>query len=202
MKIKKECEELHILDICFGLGFNTLATIYYLQKNNITKKIFLYSPELDAKLIQSLEYFTYPKEFEAIKEIITQLTKNKIYESENLYIELFVGDAREYILDFEDNTFDIVYQDAFSPSSNPILWTQEYFKDIARIIKEDGILSTYSISLPTRLALYENNFNLYINSGEGFRDSTLASKTKLEDFKEVNMEHKISCNPQVKSLRD
>ena len=79
----------------------------------------------------------------------------------NFYIEVFLGDAREYVRNFE-NRFDIVYQDAFSPSSNPTLWTKEYFSDIKRGIKKDGLLTTYSIALATRLALYENGFLIYI----------------------------------------
>ncbi|MDQ7068965.1 MAG: MnmC family methyltransferase [Sulfurimonas sp.] len=50
-------------------------------------------------------------------------------------MEVFLGDAREYVRRFE-NRFDIVYQDAFSPSVNPALWTQEYFKDIKVAMKE------------------------------------------------------------------
>ncbi|MDQ1338761.1 MAG: hypothetical protein QG617_1729, partial [Campylobacterota bacterium] len=60
----------------------------------------------------------------------------------------------------------------------------------------------YSIALPVRAALYENGFNLYLNSGEGFRDSTVASCSELEGFIDVDVKHKISCNPHIKSLRD
>ena len=200
-RLKEDFETITILDICFGLGFNTLATLYHLQKQN-TKKIYIYSPELDSTLIESLHNFSYPKEFEVYKEIIEVLIQEGVYEDKYVHIELFRGDAREYILRFEDNTFDIVYQDAFSPSTNPLLWTQEYFRDIARIIKKDGILTTYSLSLPTRLALHENGFLVYINSGENYRDATLASKSTIEGFKEVDMKHKIACNPDVKSFRD
>ena len=125
-----------------------------------------------------------------------------MYDDEKIHIEIFLGDAREYIRNFKENSFDIVYQDAFSPSVNPLLWTKEYFKDIARIIKEDGILTTYSIALATRLALYENDFNLYLNTGEDFRDSTVASLSALGVFKKVDMEHKIACNPKAQSLKD
>lgn len=137
-----------------------------------------------------------------MKVIINSLVLNGSYDDGSLHLELFIGDAREYILKFHESIFDIIYQDAFSPSTNPILWTQEYFRDIARIIKKTGVLTTYSISLPTRLALFENGFNIYIHSGENFRDSTLASLSIVRGFKEVNMEHKISCNPKVDSLRD
>jgi tRNA U34 5-methylaminomethyl-2-thiouridine-forming methyltransferase MnmC len=113
-----------------------------------------------------------------------------------------LGDAREYVRSFAPQKFDIVYQDAFSPASNPKLWTKEYFGDIKECIKNDGVLTTYSIALATRLALYENGFNIYINSGEGFRDATVASLYELNEFLEVDMKHKISCNPDAKSLRD
>jgi len=199
--IKQNQEEITILDICFGLGFNTLATLYYHKKNNLTSKINIYSPELDSSLVNSLNDFTYPKEFDAFKEIIEILIEKGVYSDEYFYIEIFIGDAREYIKRFE-NKFDIVYQDAFSPASNPILWTQEYFKDIKKLIKNDGILTTYSIALAIRLALYENDFNIYIHSAEGIRKSTLASLASLEGLELVNMEHKIACNPDASSLRD
>ena len=197
----KERKSVDILDICYGLGFNTLATIYHHKQNALTSKLNVYSPELDASLVKSLLNFTYPKEFDELKEIIIKLSEDGVYEDENLYIEVFLGDAREYVRRFE-NKFDIVYQDAFSPATNPILWTKEYFGDISRAIKDDGVLTTYSIAFKIRRALHENGFNLYENSGEGFRVATVASKSELTEFKNVNMEHKISCNKEISSLRD
>jgi len=200
-KEMQDKKSITILDICYGLGFNTLATIYYHKQNNLTSKLSIYSPELDASLVKSLLNFSYPKEFDGFKEIIKALSEDSVYEDENLYIEVFLGDAREYVRRFQDK-FDIVYQDAFSPSTNPILWTKEYFSDISKAIKDDGVLTTYSIAFKVRLALYENCFNLYENSGEGFRVATLASKSELKAYKLVNMEHKISCNKEISSLRD
>ncbi|WP_324172100.1 tRNA (5-methylaminomethyl-2-thiouridine)(34)-methyltransferase MnmD [Sulfurimonas sp.] len=197
----KDKDEINILDICYGLGFNTLATLYYHKKNSLTSKLNIYSPELDAMLLSSLKNFTYPKEFEDLKEIIYKLCEDGVYEDEFFYIEIFVGDAREYVRKFT-NKFDIVYQDAFSPSANPTLWTLEYFADIKKAMKEDGVLTTYSIALAIRLALWQNGFNVYTNSSENIRVSTLASIQKLQNFKEVDMPHKISCNPDAKPLRD
>ena len=193
--------EVNILDICYGLGFNTLATILHYKKYAPQMKVNIYSPELDATLVKSLVNFEYPAEFEVLREIITALSTKGIYKDNNFYIELFVGDARTYIKKFE-NKFDIVYQDAFSPATNPILWTKEYFEDIKKTMKQDAILTTYSIALKTRLALHVNNFNIYINSGENYRDATIASLTELTACERVNMEHKISCNPKVEPLSD
>jgi len=201
LELKKIKNEINILDICFGLGFNTLATLYYYKKNSMTSKLNIYSPELDEKLVKSLNEFTYPKEFDEFKHIIYELCENGIYSDGNFHIELFFGDAREYVRSFE-NQFDIVYQDAFSPSVNPTLWTKEYFSDIKKSIKNDGILSTYSTALRTRLALFENDFNIYVNSGNDFRNATIASLCELDDFSDVDIKHKISCNPDVEPLRD
>jgi tRNA U34 5-methylaminomethyl-2-thiouridine-forming methyltransferase MnmC len=201
-KIKQNQEEINILDICFGLGFNTLATVYYHKKNSLTSKLNIFSPELDSSLVQSLVNFTYPKEFEEFRHIIKKLSEEGVYSDENLHVEVFLGDAREYVQKLTCQNFDIVYQDAFSPSSNPALWTKEYFGDIKKCMKKDGILTTYSMALTTRLALYENGFNIYINSGEGFRDATVASLNFLDEFEHVDMKHKISCNPHVKPLAD
>jgi len=200
-KIKQNLDEINILDICFGLGFNTLATIYHMKQIGSTCRVNIYSPELDADLINSLKDFTFPDEFEEYKHIIFALVDNGVYSDDTLHVELFTGDAREYIKKFSD-FFDIVYQDAFSPSTNPILWTKEYFADIKKACKKDAVITTYSIALPTRLALYENDYLVYINSGEEFRDATLASLEELKDFKLVDMKHKISCNPHVEPLRD
>jgi len=201
-KIKQYQEEINILDICFGLGFNALATLYFVKSNNITNKINIYSPELDADLVNSLKNFTYPKEFDGFKHIISELVDKGFYDDESWHVEIFLGDAREYIKRFSHQKFDIVYQDAFSPSVNPVLWTKEYFRDIKNIIKDDGVLTTYSTALKTRVALYENGFNLYINSGNDFRNATVASPSKLDSFKGVDMEHKIRCNPDIKPLVD
>ncbi len=200
-KIKQSQDTITILDICYGLGFNTLATLYYHKKNNLKTKVNIYSPELDATLIASLKNFTYPKEFDEFKDIILKLSNDGIWNDKFFHIELFVGDAREYIKRF-DTKFDIVYQDAFSPSANPTLWTLEYFKDIKTTMRKDAILTTYSIALATRLALWQNDFKIYINNIDGIRDSTLASTCELEKFKKIDMKHKISCNPDAKPLRD
>ncbi len=202
LALKQHQEEINILDICYGLGFNTLATLYYAKKHNITSKINIYSPELDSTLVKSLVNFSYPSEFGELRDVMRELSENGVYRDDSWHVEIFLGDAREYVKNFSYSTFDIVYQDAFSPSTNPILWTQEYFSDIQKCIKRDGVLTTYSTALATRLALYENDFYIYINRGDGFRDATIASLSKLEGFWHVDMEHKIKCNPHAKSLRD
>ena len=79
---------------------------------------------------------------------------------------------------------------------------KEYFADIKKSCKDNAVITTYSTALPTRLALYENGYKLYINSGENFRNATVASLVELDEFQKVDMKYKISCNRDTKPLRD
>lgn len=203
LSFQKSQKKLHILDICFGLGYNTLTTLWYNDKHD-QKPLAIYSPELDKEMLQSLRTLEYPKELQAYLPILSKLLEQGFYKDEKIEVELYIGDARSYIKNF-DNFFDIVYQDAFSPDENPLLWTQEYFSDIKKSMKKSAVLTTYSIALKIRLALHENRFFIYLFKDAKVRSSTIASLELLADDSHVTLvdvEHKKSFNLDVKSLRD
>ena len=198
----KEKNELTILDICFGIGYNTFTTLLYVKNNYQNKKINIYSPELDANLVSSLENFNFPKEFDEIKHIIKEVAKSKKYEDENIKIEVNIGDAREYIKTLEKNSFDIIYQDAFSSEVNQELWTKEYFDDIYKLCKQDCVMSTYSVATPIRLSMNEAGFYIYEYRPEK-RKITLASKIKKTILgKFIDMDLKKQRNKEAKAIYD
>ncbi|MDD5717224.1 MAG: MnmC family methyltransferase [Sulfuricurvum sp.] len=199
--LHQEKDHLRIIDICFGLGFNTLLSLYYRDTYYPDTTLELYSPELDGDLVASLVDFPYPDIFEPYRNIITDIATLGGYEDERTQITVDIMDARVAMRELEGE-WDICYQDAFSPSVNPALWTREYFADITRLMGEDGIITTYSTALSTRLALYENGLQVYLNRGEGYRNATIASKRELNEYEKVDMAHKIACNPDAKSLTD
>jgi tRNA U34 5-methylaminomethyl-2-thiouridine-forming methyltransferase MnmC len=141
------------------LGYNTLSTLYYIKRNNLDIKVNIYSPEFNLQLIKSLINFNYPNELKIFKVIIKELSKNLEYNYNNISIEIFNGDAREYIKKLQN--IDIVYQDAFSSDTNRFLWTKEYFSDINHILSNNAIITTYSVATPIRLSMYENNLHIY-----------------------------------------
>lgn len=192
---------LRILDICFGLGYNTLATLHYLQKHRLSTPVHILSPEFDEGLIRSLKNFDYPEAFRSLSDIIASLSETLYYEDEQCTIEILLGDARHAIPQITE-PIDIVYQDAFSPKHNPLLWTREYFADIRNVMAEDGILTTYSTAASTRLGLYENGFHLFFYAAEQARRSLIASPSMLEGLEWVDMELKKERNPTARSLRD
>ena len=199
--LHREKDHLRLIDICFGLGFNTLLSLYYRDTYYPETTLEIYSPELDGELVASLVDFPYPEIFEPYRNIITDIATLGGYEDERTVITVDIMDARVAMRELEGE-WDVCYQDAFSPSVNPLLWTREYFTDVARLMGEEGIITTYSTALATRLALYENGFNVYLNTGEGYRNATIASRRELVEYERVDMEHKVACNPEAKSLRD
>jgi len=201
LSFSKEKKQLTILDICFGLGYNTFATFYYMRKNDMNTKVHILSPEFDEALVRSLKDFEYPPEFDTLKPVIEAVSNNLCYEDEQFKIEVLIGDARERIPQIKEK-IDIVYQDAFSPVHNPLLWTREHFKNIRNICFDDALLTTYSTAAAVRLGLYENDFNIFVHRAEMMRYSTVASLKMLEGVEYIDMELKKQRNAAAKSLRD
>ena len=194
-------EHLKIIDICFGLGFNTLATLYYRDTHSPYTTLEIFSPELNGELVASLVTFPYPDIFTPYISIIAALVECGVYEDEKTKITVVITDARIAMRKLS-GIWDVCYQDAFSPSANPLLWTREYFADVAGLMGSEGIVTTYSIALAIRMGLHENGFNVYLNAGEGYRSATVASMRLLCEFEKIDVEHKMRCNPDTTSLRD
>ncbi len=195
-------KELNILDICFGIGYNSLATLYYAKKNNLNIKFNIYSPEFDLNLLKSLKNFQYPKEFDEYKDVINSLSQTLSYKDKNLNIEIFNGDAREYIPTLKN--IDIVYQDAFSSDVNRNLWTKEYFKDISKTLSDDAIITTYSIATPVRLSMWENSIEIYeYKKGDTDRSTIGLNKKDIDSrYKYIDMVLKQQRNTGAKALED
>lgn len=200
--IYKDTQTLNILDICFGIGYNTFTTILYMLENNIKTKINFYSPEFDLDLITSLKEFDYPKEFDKIKYIIDEISTKHFYKDTQFSIQLYIGDARKYIKNISN--IDVVYQDPFSSDVNKELWTKEYFCDIKKSLSSKATILTYSIATPIRLAMYENNLDIFQYKYDGKRKATMGVNFNLnyKDITFIDMEKKKINNPLAISLKD
>ncbi len=60
----------------------------------------------------------------------------------------------------EHNYYDVVFFDAFSPDSQPEMWTTEVFKKIFNFLKRGGVLTTYSCKGIVKRALREAGFTI------------------------------------------
>lgn len=202
-EIFRERNEINILDICFGLGYNSLLTVDFANRYFPDKKVNIYSPEMDEELLESLSDFAYEGILSEYKNTISEIVNEGKAKKNYCSMNLFRGNAREYIKNFS-NFFDVVYQDAFSPKKNEELWTYEYFEDIKNCMKTDGILTTYSKATAVKMALWMNDFFVYeINVESRIKSSLVASMVKRNGIGiELLMANKIKNNPDAKPLFD
>jgi len=199
--INSSKKSLKILDICFGLGYNTLTTLFYVRKNDFNYKLHIVSPEFNESLVRSLDKFPYPQILQPFKPIIDEVSKKGFYEDENVRIDVIFTDAREF-LRTTDLTFDIVYQDAFSPKKNPLLWTKEYFTDLVKHLTSDAIITTYSSATPVRMGMVENSLFVYEPPSFGVRSGTIASPSLNLPLNKIDMALKKERNPNASALYD
>ena len=197
-------KHLNIYDCCFGLGYNTLATIYYVLKYNIDITINFYSPELNGNLVESLKNFPYPKEFDTLQYIIDDISNMLYFKNNQFYITVSIENARDYVKTLQD--INIIYQDAFSSNTNCELWTKQYFEDVYSISTTNCMICTYSISSNIRLSMSECGFEIYEFDSQQVNRQTIALKYKqtLHDMKlkYIDMNLKRQRNINAKALSD
>lgn len=159
--------KLRILDICFGLGYNTAAALDAIHSVNANCKVWIVGLENDPAILQKMleidatVFASYPQLQAMIK------TKQPFFFNEILThqdglvrFELLLGDARERIKLLDTFQFDCVFLDPFSPQKCPELWTLDFFKDIFASMKSGGILTTYSCARSVRDNLVSAGFEV------------------------------------------
>ncbi|MEI6064308.1 MAG: MnmC family methyltransferase [Pseudanabaena sp. ELA748] len=147
--------QINILDICYGLGYNSAAAIACVSElPNPTAKVQIIALENNLEVPQQaiasgLVNIWQP----AIAQILTTAAKNQTVTTENLSLQLLVGDARQTISQVPRKWADAIFLDPFSPPHCPQLWTVEFMQLLANCLKPNGYLVTYSASAAVRSAM-------------------------------------------------
>ena len=188
MKFNYE-EDIAILDICAGLGYNSSAAIQDFLKNG-KKSLKIDMVEIShATLACGLlvpspirEHDITKKaiEDELIKQDYATLSLEKTEIPENIDINVFIEDARQTVQKLDDNSYDAIFLDPFSQNMAPELFSLDFFMQFRRVIKDDGIVATYTSAAPIRSAFIHAGF--YIGLGPIFgrkQGGTLASPNPL-----------------------
>ena len=182
--------DIAVLDICAGLGYNSSAAISDFMEHSSDSNLKIDMVEISpATLACGLLVPSPIKEHDITKkaienELIAQdyatLPMEKCQIPENIEINVYIEDARQTVQKLNDNTYDAIFLDPFSQNMAPELFSLEFFKEFKRVIKEDGIVATYTSSAPIRSAFIEAGF--YIGQGPIFgrkQGGTLASPNPL-----------------------
>jgi tRNA U34 5-methylaminomethyl-2-thiouridine-forming methyltransferase MnmC len=147
---------IRLLDVCYGLGYNTAAALETIWSVNPNCAIELYGLELDPTVPENaltpdlLGCWSTP-----VQAVLQELGQDHYRQQEGLSAQLLMGDARQTVQIVIQRGFkaDAIFFDPFSPQHCPQLWSVEFFQAIAQCLAPDGILSTYSRSAAVRTAL-------------------------------------------------
>ena len=180
-------EDIAILDICAGLGYNTSAAIDDFLKNtdgSTNLKIDLLEiskPTLAAGLMVPSPIKAHDITKKAIENALLDCDyaslqlEDEVIPS-NIDLNIHIEDARQVIQKLEDNTYDAIFLDPFSQNMSPELVSVDFFKEFRRVIKDNGIVCTYTSSAPVRMGFIEADFYVSLGPIFGrFQGGTLAS---------------------------
>ena len=182
-------KDIAVLDICAGLGYNTSAAISDFLENshkNLTvdmveiSKATLACGLLVPSPIPEHDITKKAIEDELISQDYAALSLETAEIPNNIDINVFIEDARQTVQNLEDNAYDAIFLDPFSQNMAPELFSLEFFEEFRRVIKDDGIVATYTSSAPVRAGFIDADF--YIGLGPIFgrkQGGTLASPNPL-----------------------
>lgn len=96
----------------------------------------------------------------------------------NITLNLMLGNAQSVQSLCYTKLFDAVYFDAFSPQTNPGLWTNDVLATAYRLLRPGGKLTTYCVNSYVRKLMTECGFKVSKGPGppKGKREVMIASK--------------------------
>ena len=149
--------EVKILDVCFGLGYNSAAAIDRILEHNLRADITIVGLEKDKKILEKIK--SLQPGIMSYHVIQDTIENNYAYDREGVKVDIKIGDALKTIKKIKTK-FDVIFLDPFSPKKNPELWTEQFFKELRKLIKPDGILTTYSCAGQVRRNLKAAGFQV------------------------------------------
>ncbi len=179
LKKAKIQKQIILLDICYGLGYNSAAAL---------AGIWSVNPDCHIQLIALESNINVPRQ--AIQKKLLNLWQKPIpqwlevlafenqIKNDYLTANLYIDDARQTLqkLNLKNLKVDAIFLDPFSPPKCPQLWTVEFLKAVANCLKLEGYLATYSSAAAVRTALQLAGLKIGSTSGVGRRSpGTVAS---------------------------
>ncbi len=165
--------KVKILDICFGLGYNSLSSCDIAIRNQ--GMIDITALECDKAVVKAAaKNMQENNTVFSWSNCLQQIIDNDHWQEHNCSITLHWGDARHTINNLQE-PFDLIWLDAFSTQRNSELWTVDFFKKLVPLLKEDGALLTYCAAIPVRSGMIKAGF--YLGETEPFareRGGTIA----------------------------
>jgi tRNA U34 5-methylaminomethyl-2-thiouridine-forming methyltransferase MnmC len=196
LPLKAQQPTVSILDICYGLGYNTAAALETIWAINPACQVKWVGLELDPEVPRAaIAHNLLAGWADPIPQLLGKLAAEREWKGDRLYAQLLLGDARQTIQQIYQSGFraDAIFLDPFSPPRCPQLWTVEFLTYVADCLKPDGKLATYSCAAAVRTALIEAGLQISSTPGVGRRSpGTLASFTAMPPLSVQDQEHLLT----------
>lgn len=170
-------KELHILEIGFGTGLNTIITLLESQKTN--KTVYYETIEADPVPEEMYCKLNYPEILPCNKQIFLELHK-ALSDEIKIFSHFTFLKKHTKIEDYvPGQLFNIIYFDAFSPDAQPEMWTSSIFNKMYQLLSPNGILLTYSAKGIVKKALRDAGFQVKRLPGAGSKHHMLKAEKIL-----------------------
>jgi tRNA U34 5-methylaminomethyl-2-thiouridine-forming methyltransferase MnmC len=148
-----------VLEIGFGTGLNALLTL--IEADRHKNRIYYTAVELyplnetETSQLNYCEQLNQPQ-YKPLFEKMHQCEWEEMFEITNNFR---LTKTKRNLLDFStENSFYLIYFDAFAPAAQPELWTKEVFEKLYSLLNEGGILVTYCSKGEVRRAMQAAGF--------------------------------------------
>ena len=151
-----------ILDVCFGLGYNSAAVMQTMPVPSPSLR--WWGLELDQRPLDlALEQPSFQQIWStSVLQRLKSLQSTGSWWDNSSQGQLIWGDARKTLVTIPaDQNFDLILLDAFSPQRCPQLWSEEFLGVLAERLKPGGRLLTYSRSAAVRASLKHARLQLF-----------------------------------------
>ena len=172
--------KLSILEMGFGTGLNAYLTCL---ENRKLHKVITYTAleafPLHIDLANEMEYVGLSGLED--DEVVFKQMHQCSWANAHMIDQYFTLQKLETTIQnvMFQNTFDLVYYDAFAPRVQPELWTEEIFAKVFSVMNLGAILVTYCAKGSVKRALNAVGFKVESLEGPpGKREMTRAKKTK------------------------
>jgi tRNA U34 5-methylaminomethyl-2-thiouridine-forming methyltransferase MnmC len=149
---------LRVLEVGFGTGLNALLTLLWSGKEEQPVHYTGIEPfPLSLTVVRKLNY---PVLLQTDRLLLEKLHQAKKSQPVTPFFTLDLLPETFQLFEAPDNYFHVVYFDAFSPDSQPEMWTEEGFRKLFRMLVPHGILVTYSCKGRVKRALKSAGFQI------------------------------------------
>ncbi len=154
---------IHLLDVCYGLGYNTAAALDAIWRINPTCNISVWALELEAKVPVATAHQGWLSRWpQTVAAPLQTLAQDHQVQTPTLEAQLLLGDARQTLpgLVRQGTQVQAIFLDPFSPPRCPQLWSVEFFRLLHQCLTPQGRLATYSCAAAVRAGLIEAGFQV------------------------------------------